>query len=109
MAQKVSIQLVSDMSGGEADETVTFALDGTTYELDLTSKESDKFKGLFQDYIAVARKVSGGRGKKGSGSSGKSGRSDLADVRAWAKEQGMDVSERGRVRQEVLDAYDSAH
>lgn len=61
MAQKVLIQLVSDMTGEAiADgkgETVTFALDGTSYELDLTSKEADKFRGLFQDYIAVARKV----------------------------------------------------
>jgi hypothetical protein len=109
VAQKVNIILVSDLSGGEADETVSFALDGTNYELDLSSKEADKFRGLFQDYVAVARKTSSGRGRKSSGKSGGSGRSDLADVRAWAKEQGMEVSERGRVSQDVLSAYDAAH
>ena len=105
MAQKVSIQLVSDLSGGEADETVGFALDGTTYELDLTSKEADKFRGYFQDYISVARKVSGGRGKK---SSAPKSTEDLAAIREWAKSQGMEVSERGRVAQSIKDAYYAA-
>lgn len=111
MSQKVSITLVSDLSGVEADETVSFALDNTTYELDLSRKEADKFRGLFQDYIAAGRKVGSTRGRRSSGSrsSGASGRNDLAEVRAWAKEQGMDVSDRGRVSQEVLSAYDAAH
>lgn len=113
MAQKVNIVLVSDLSGGEADETVTFALDGTTYEMDLSNKEADKFRGVFQDYIAVARKVSGGRGRKASSSrsTSGSGRSsdELASIREWAKSNGHEVSERGRIKQEVLDAYDAAH
>lgn len=112
MAQKVSIILTSDMSGAEADETVSFALDGTSYELDLTAKESDKFKGLFQDYIAVARKVSSGRGgKKSAASSSGSGRSkeELAAIREWAKNNGHEVSERGRIKQDIIDAYEAAN
>ena len=112
MAQKVNIILVSDLSGVEADETVSFALDGTGYELDLSNKEADKFRGLFQDYISVARKTSGGRGRKSSGkASSGSGRSkeELAEVRAWAQQNGHEVSERGRIKQDILDAYDAAH
>lgn len=112
MAQKVNIVLVSDLSGGEADETVTFSLDGTSYEMDLASKEADKFRGLFQDYIAVARKVSGGRGgRKASGKSSGSGRTseELSAIREWAKSQGHEVSERGRIKQDIIDAYEAAH
>lgn len=111
MAQKVNIVLVSDLSGEElADgkgETVTFALDGKSYEMDLSNKEADKFRGAFQDYIAVARKVSGGRssGRKSSGGSGR----DLAAIREWAKSNGHEVSERGRVKQDIIDAYDASH
>lgn len=112
MAQKVSIQLVSDLTGEEiADgkgETVTFALDGTTHEIDLTNKEADKFRGLFQDYIAAGRKVGGKRsGRKASGSGSGRSKEELAEVRAWAQQNGYDVSERGRIKQEVLDAYDA--
>jgi hypothetical protein len=118
MAQKVNVILVSDMSGEELSdgngETVSFALDGTTYELDLSNKEADKFRGQFQDYIAVARKTSGGRGRKSSGSSRSTsgsgrGKDELAEIRAWAKKNGHEVSERGRIKQDVLDAYDAAH
>lgn len=112
MAQKVEVRLISDVSGSDADETISFALDGSQYELDVTSKEADKFRGLFQDYIAVGRKVGGGRGKKAStrASSG-SGRSkeELAEIRAWAQQNGHEVSERGRIKSEVLEAYDAAH
>lgn len=107
MAQKVSIQLVSDLSGGEADETVTFALDNTTYELDLTNKEADKFRGLFQDYIAVARKVSGGRGRKSS--TGSKSDYDAKAVRQWATDNGLDVPARGRIPGEIVEQYKAAH
>lgn len=110
MAQKVSIQLVSDLTGEEIaegkGETVTYSLDGTTYEIDLTSKEADKFRGVFQDYIAVARKV----GRK-TGTAGKRSQvtSDAKDVRAWANQNGMQVPERGRIPAEIREKYDAAH
>lgn len=110
MAQKVLVQLVSDLTGEEiADgkgETVTFALDGTTYEIDLTNKEADKFRGLFQDHIAVARKV----GRK-TGTAGKRTQAGppAAEVREWAKQNGHEVPDRGRIPAEVREAYDAAH
>lgn len=115
MAQRVNVILVDDLDGKEGSdiETVAFSLDGQAWEIDLGKKNADKFRGLFQDHIAVARKVSGGRGGKKSTSrtGGGSGRSkeDLAEIRAWATQNGHEVSERGRVKQEVLDAYDAAH
>lgn len=110
MAQKVNITLVSDLTGTEITdgkgETVTFSLDNGTYELDLTNKEADKFRGLFQDYIAVARKV----GRK-TGTAGKRTQSGppAAEVREWARSNGFEVPERGRIPAEVREAFDKAH
>lgn len=110
MAQRVTVQLVSDLSGEAIEdgkgETVTFSLDSTSYELDLTNKEADKFRGLFQDHIAVARRV----GRK-TGTAGKRSQvgSNAKDVRAWAQSQGIEVPERGRIPAEVREKYDAAH
>jgi len=105
--QKVQIILTSDLSGAEADETVSFAVDGVQYELDATNKEADKFRGLFQDYIAVARKVSGRKSsrKPSATSDGPSAK----DVKAWADTQGLDYPQRGRLPKELLDMYEAAH
>ncbi|MCW2832110.1 MAG: lsr2 [Nocardioides sp.] len=112
MAQKVSIVLVDDLDGSEADETVTFGLDGTTYEIDLTQRNADALREALSGYVGHARKVTGGsrRGRKSSGSSGGStSASNTKDVREWARSQGMEVSERGRISADVQQAYDSAH
>lgn len=115
MAQKVNITLVSDLSGEEIaegkGETVTYSIDNAQYEIDLTKKEADKFRGLFQDHIAVSRKVSGGRGKRSTSTSSGGGRSkdELSKIRVWASENGHEVSERGRISKAVTDAYDAAH
>ena len=106
MAQKVNIILVDDLDGSEADETVTFGLDGTTYEIDLTDANAAALREALSGYVGHARKVTGGarRGRKSAGSS-----SNTKDVREWAKGQGMDVSERGRISGDVQQAYDAAH
>ncbi|HXH79653.1 Lsr2 family protein [Nocardioides sp.] len=113
MAQKVSIVLVDDLDGSEADETVTFGLDGTTYEIDLTQRNADALREALSGYVGHARKVSGGsrRGRKSSGSSGggSGSNSNTKQMREWARGQGMDVSERGRISADVQQAYDAAH
>lgn len=112
MAQKVSIVLVDDLDGSEADETVTFGLDGTTYEIDLTQRNADALREALSGYVGHARKVSGGsrRGRKSSGSAGgSSSSSNTKEMREWARSQGMDVSERGRISADVQQAYDAAH
>lgn len=112
MAQKVSVQLVSDLSGEEIKEgkggTVSFTVENTTYELELTDKEADKFHGLFQDYISVSRKVSGGGGKKRTTVKGSASKEELAAIRKWAGENGYEVSERGRIKGEIVNAYHEA-
>lgn len=116
MAQKVLIQLVSDLTGDAIPEgkgeTVAFALDGKNYEVDLTKKEADKLRGLFQDYIAVGRHIGTrtGAARRRGGPSGRSGisKEDSANIRAWARKNGYEVSDRGRISQTVVEAYHAA-
>lgn len=107
MAQKTFIQLIDDIDGtvieDGAGETVAFALDGKAYEVDLTTMNADVFRGLFQDYIAVARRT--GRASKGK-AAGTAG-APASEVREWAKSNGIDVPDRGRVPQTVHDAYNA--
>lgn len=109
MAQKTIVQLVDDIDGKELKEgegeTVTFALDGKDYELDLSNKNADKFRGLFQDYIAAGRKVTKSSGRRKSAGS----TSNAAEVRAWAQSNGHEVPERGRIPQTVREAFDAAN
>ncbi len=112
MAQQVKVILVDDLDGGDADETVTFAVDGTSYEIDLNESNADKFRDAIAPFVGAARKVtransarSGGR--RAGGSSDRRGRA--ADIRAWARSQGIEVNERGRIPARVVEEYDSAH
>ena len=107
MAQKVQIILEDDLDGGEADETVSFALDGTSYEIDLNEANATTMREALAPYVGHARKVTGGR--RGRKASGGSSSSNTKDVREWAKAQGMEVSERGRISADVQQAYDAAH
>ncbi|MFI8963623.1 Lsr2 family protein [Streptomyces sp. NPDC053493] len=111
MAQKVQVLLVDDLDGGEADETVTFALDGKSYEIDLTTANADKLRGLLEPYTKSGRRTGGrsttARGKGRAVASG--GSPDTAKIRAWAKENGYNVNDRGRVPAEIKAAYEDAN
>lgn len=103
MAQKVQVVLVDDVDGGSADETVTFGIDGSTYEIDLSTAHAAQLREAMAPWVGVARKLS-------SRSSSRSrGASDTAKVREWAKANGYDVSERGRISATVRAAYTAAH
>ncbi|MFC7219577.1 Lsr2 family protein [Streptomyces polyrhachis] len=108
MAQKVQVLLVDDLDGGEADETVTFALDGKSYEIDLTTANAEKLRSALEPFTAKGRRT-GGRaaGRKVRAAAG--GSEDTAKIRAWAKENGQDVNDRGRVPAAVREAYNKAH
>jgi len=115
MAQKVNIVLVDDLDGTEATETVSFGLDGTSYEIDLNDANAASLREALSGYVGHARKVAGGGRRTrrssggGSSSSSSSSSSNTKDVREWAKAQGMEVSERGRISADVQQAYDAAH
>ncbi|MGW0907542.1 histone-like nucleoid-structuring protein Lsr2 [Streptomyces sp. NPDC002853] len=111
MAQKVQVLLVDDLDGGEADETVTFALDGKSYEIDLTTSNADKLRGLLEPYLKGGRRT-GGRGSAGRSktrASAASGGQDTAAIRAWAKDNGFEVNDRGRVPASIREAYEKAN
>lgn len=116
MAQKVQVILVDDLDGGEATETVTFALDGVSYEIDLSESNASKLRDSLAEWVGHARRAgsgkSGGR-TRAAGAAPARGRgaakTDSGAVRAWARENGFQVSDRGRVSSEVLAAYEAAH
>jgi hypothetical protein len=113
MAQRVQIVLEDDLDGGEAAETVTFGLDGVSYEIDLSDQNAGKLRDVLATWIGHARRAGGrrsaGRRPAASSTSSAGKRSDLAAVRAWARESGHQVSDRGRVSAAVQEAYDKAH
>jgi Lsr2 len=113
VAQKVQVLLVDDLDGGEADETVTFALDGVSYEIDLTTDNADKLRKLLTPYVDSGRKTGGragrGRGRGARGAAAGGSAQDTAKIRAWAKDHGYEVNDRGRVPAQIREAYDKAH
>jgi hypothetical protein len=110
MAQKVQVILVDDIDGGEAEESVSFAIDGVNYEIDLSEGNATALREALAPWVGHARRV-GGRSAGGRrGSRGRAAaKADLGDVRAWARENGFTVSDRGRVSSEVMSAYEAAH
>ena len=106
MAQRVNVVLVDDIDGNDASETVSFALDGVDYEIDLSDEHAAQLRDALALYIGHGRRTGGRRrsGRKSAGSAA-SGAADggpsAADIRAWAREHGYEVPERGRVSAEV--------
>ncbi|RYV49538.1 histone-like nucleoid-structuring protein Lsr2 [Pengzhenrongella frigida] len=110
MAQKVQVLLVDDIDGVTADETVTFALDGVSYEIDLTTEHAAELRSAFAPWVTSARKTSGrptARAARGSRSNG--GSSDATKIREWARANGHTVSERGRISADIRAAYEAAN
>lgn len=112
MAQKVQVVLLDDVDGGVADETVTFSLDGTTYEIDLASARAQELRASLATWVGHARRVGGRTTTSRSGNRGgrvvSRGASNAQAIREWAKANGHHVSERGRISAEVKAAYDAA-
>jgi hypothetical protein len=113
MAQKVHIVLEDDLDGSEATETVSFALDGSAYEIDLNDDNATKLREALAVYIGHARKVTGGGRRSGgtrrAASGGTGGGTSAKDIREWARANGHDVPDRGRIPAEVRSAYEAAN
>jgi hypothetical protein len=104
MAPKVTIALEDDLDGGPADETVRFGLGGTAYEIDLNKKNARAFRKRLAPFVEHARKAGRGQRRPRTASS----RQRSGDIRAWAKEQGIAVSDRGRIPASVVAQYEAA-
>jgi hypothetical protein len=113
MAQKVTVTLVDDLDGSEAEETVEFGLDGAAYQIDLSEDNAERLREALAEYVDHARRSGGRKRIAARPTPGRPARPASADreqnqaIRAWARKQGMKVSDRGRIPSEVIDAYNS--
>lgn len=113
MAQKVQVTLVDDIDGSAAVETVSFSLDGVAYEIDLNAKNAAKLRDAFATYVGTGRRVGGrstGGTRRRTGGAAKraGGNPETAKIREWARKNGHQVSERGRISAQVTEAYRKA-
>ena len=113
MAKRVIHELVDDINGQAADESITFGLDGVQYEIDLTSKNAAKLRDALAPFVAAGTKlgrtgIGVGRGRDGRGRSpARSDREVNQAIRDWAKSHDIEVSDRGRIKQEIVDRYNA--
>ncbi len=106
MAQKVSVVLEDDLTGGPAEQTIRFAFDGTNYEIDLNAKNAVAFSKQLAPYLEHARRAGRAQPRRPGRTAADRPRSGA--IRAWAKEHGLPVSERGRVPASVVEQYNAA-
>jgi hypothetical protein len=110
MAQKTVVLLEDDLDGGTADETVTFALDGVQYEMDLSTANATGLREVLAPYVGAGRRIGGRtvtRRRVGGGGPARTDREQLAAIRAWARGRGFEVSDRGRIAAHILEAYNA--
>jgi Lsr2 len=114
MARKVEVSLIDDIDGSSADETVSFALDGRTYEIDLTAKRAEKLRADLDRYIQAAQRVGRTRVAASSSARARSGlatatnRAQNQAIREWARKKKIHLAERGRIPQSVVEQYEAA-
>ena len=106
MVKKITEHVLSDLSGDEVKDdggTVSFVVEGTSYEIDLTAAEKRRFEDALAEYVAAARTTSHATKSKPRAS-----RKDTSQIRAWAAEQGLEMSARGRIPTSIVEAYREA-
>jgi hypothetical protein len=106
MAQRVTIALEDDLDGGPADQTVRFAFGGADYEIDLSKKNAAAFRKKLAPFVEHARKA--GRAQPRRAARTAASRQRSGDIRVWAKDHGIAVSERGRIPASVVEQYQAA-
>ena len=105
MAHKIQTLFIDDIDGGEAEGTVRFGLDGTEYEIDLSTKHNEELRAALGTYVAHARKLGGTVRRAATRPGRKTSAVDTVAVRAWARENGYDIKDRGRVPAELVAKY----
>lgn len=109
MARTTLVVLEDDLDGGQADETVTFSLDGIDYEIDLSTKNATKLRGQLDKFVGAARRTGGRTKRKKAGAAPAKNRQQTVAIRGWARAQGLDVSDRGRIPAGILAQYEASH
>ncbi|MEV0381555.1 Lsr2 family protein [Nonomuraea sp. NPDC050643] len=113
MAKRIVESFLDDLDGSDAEGTTRFALDGTSYEIDLSGSNREKLEKALAPFITKARAVRADRGTRGRRAGGASARvvsrEKSTEIRKWAKAQGLPVSERGRIAATVVEQYEAAH
>lgn len=113
MAQRVQVQMVDDLDGSEASQTVPFSLDGVTYEIDLSEENASALRDELARYVAAARRIGGRKVRLATGQSlaGPSGsgtdRERNRQIREWAQANGYEVAERGRLSSEIIAGFEA--
>jgi nucleoid-associated protein Lsr2 len=113
MAQKVITELVCDLTGEPAAETVEFGIGGKAFEVDLTQKHADALREILEDYVKVARPAgkltAASNSRRSSGTRASVDREQSRAIREWARAQGISVSDRGRISEDIRRQFDAAH
>ena len=107
MAQRIQVQLIDDITGEEAAETVTFGLDGVAYQIDLTAQNANALREELSVYLDKGRKVRG-RSRSQQRSTTPS-RNETRRIREWAEKNGYSPSSRGRISKSIIEAYQAAN
>ncbi len=112
MASRTIVELIDDLDQGSADETVSFAIDGSNYEIDLSAKNAAKLRDALANYVANARRVgrSGARAVNSGRRGGRPARTDREQtqaIREWGRKNGWKVGTKGRIPADLLEAYNS--
>ncbi|KRB46346.1 Lsr2 family protein [Terrabacter sp. Root181] len=108
MAQRIQTILDDDIDGGPADSTIQFSYQGTQYEIDLSKENEQRLIAALEPFTSRARRIGGGRRSSTKAPAGKTDTNQLQAMRDWARSNGLKVSDRGRVSQEVQDAYNAS-
>jgi len=109
VAQKIQTLFIDDLDGSAAEGTVRFSLDGTEYEIDLNAKHAHEFRDALARYVAAARRVGGTARRSVRGTRhGPASGLNTTEVREWAKAQGIEVKDRGRVPAELVVKFKAA-
>jgi hypothetical protein len=112
VAQVTKVELVDDLSGDKADETVTFGLDGVVFDIDLSANNAGILRDIFGDYVKAGRKVNTlttSSPRRNTTATTRQSRDQTAAIREWARKAGHAVSDRGRISTTVTNAFQEAH
>jgi hypothetical protein len=109
VVQKIQVLLIDDLDGSEAEGTVRFGLDGTEYEIDLNAEHAQALRDALARYVSAARRAGGGARRPARGGHRAPGSGlNPTEVREWAKAQGIEVKDRGRVPAELAARFKEA-